>query len=787
MLSRKSILFCSALAAFIVALAVATAWYVLDRQEQANFNRVAASHALGAEALIRDGINGRATLVSGLANNWQGQDKQDRADWEKASKFVYDSQPGVRAIGWIDPSMMIRWVIPVADNEFALGFDLRSNPPTFKAAEDAKNSGKLEFSEPLESIHRGKGIAIYAPIHDPISNRFDGLIGSVLLFDPLLKAILPEGLLAQHDISVSVNNHQAYSSLGDRQSIDPEGMQSRSFMIDDLQWTIDVAPKPELLAFVHSRLLTIILGAGFVLSVLFALIVYYSLMAQNRILEDSEASHRLRVPFDDLPAIAFRVLNQPDWPFEYVSEGCESLTGYPRSDFEERHVYWGDLIVPEDRKRIWEEVQQHASSGDPFDVEYRITTSDGEIRWIQTWCEIIDIVDEDVAYIEGFLVDITKLKQAETLSLKSASLSEAIVEAAIEAVITVNADGTIETFNPAAQRMFGYDRDEIIGQNIEILVPANQRKHNSHDTKKYVETGELNRLEVGEIRYGLRKDGSLFPFELSVNEIKHPTDRMIVFLIRDVSSELAAEKEAQENRDRLAHVERLNTLGEMASGIAHELNQPLTAISNYMAAGRDLIDDLGPETKEFLKEAMDEASSESIRAGDIVRRLREFISKGEVNKQIHSLDKLIQDAAAIGLVGAREKGVDWTINIAPGSGTVLADNIQIQQVLVNLMRNAIEAMENQPVRHLTISAKSASEDFVEISIEDTGSGISEQIKDHLFTAFSSTKSDGMGLGLSICRTIIEDHNGKITAESGVNGGTIFRFTLMKVAEEISNE
>lgn len=785
MLSRNLIILYSVLAASLVA--VATTWYALDLQERTNLRRVTASHVLGAEALIRDGINGRTTLVSGLANNWQGQDKQDRTDWEKASRFVYDSQPGIRAIGWIDPSMTIRWVIPLADSKVALDFDLRSNPPTFNAAEEAINSGKLAFSEPLESIHDGKGITIYAPVHDPRSGRFDGLIGSVLLLDPLLKTILPEGLMAEHDIIVSVNGQQAYSSVGDGQSIDPDWTQSRSFMTDNLQWTIDASPKPELLAVVHSRVLAIIFSAGFMLSGLFALIVYYSLMAQKRVLEEREASHRLRVPFDDLPAIAFRVLNQPDWPFEYISEGCEALTGYPRSDFEERRVYWGNLIIPEDRQRIWEEVQQHSGSGDPFDVEYRIRTSEGEMRWIQTWCEIIDIVDEDAVYIEGFLVDITKLKQAETLSIKSASLSEAIVEAAIEAVITVNADGTIETFNPAAEKMFGYDRDEIVGQNIEILVPVDQRKHVPRDPRKHVETGELSRLQVGEIGYGLRKDGSVFPYELSVNEIKHPTEPMIVFLIRDVSGEVAAEKEAQENRDRLAHVERLNTLGEMASGIAHELNQPLTAISNYMATGRDLVDDLGPDTKEILKEAMDEASSESIRAGDIVRRLRQFISKGEVNKQKHSLEKLVEDAATIGLVGAREKGVDWTINIAPDSGTVLADNIQIQQVVVNLMRNAIDAMENQPVKHLTISAKSVSKDFVEVSIEDTGSGISDEIKDQLFTAFSSTKSDGMGLGLTICRTIIEDHNGKITAESGNDGGTIFRFTLMKVAEGISDE
>ncbi len=780
---QKKLLY-SGLAGLAMAIAVVAAWYILNQQEDSHVNRVTASTALGVEALLRKDIEGRIVSLSGLANDWQGSVKTNRAQWEVESKNIYDAHPGYRTIGWIDPSMHVRWLTPMRGNEITRDFDLRLNRPAFLAAEQAKESGKLVFSTPLESVLRGKGIGIYVPVYDPRSKQFDGWIGGLLLFDPLLKTALPEGLLAQHDIAISVDEQRVYSSTSDEQSTNHEHEQRRHFTIGNLGWTVALTPKQEFLQLVHSRFLTIMLVTGLILSGLMALTVYFAMVSLNRVHQVGEVAHRMTILFKNLPGMAYRCLNQSNWQMEFVSEGCLPLSGHSRSDFEDGRVCWRDLIVPEDRDLVWERVQAAVAVGEAFELEYRILTARAEERWIWERGRATDMTDDGIAYLEGFMADITGLKSAEIKSLQEKGLSDAIITSAIEAVITVNANGIIEGFNPAAERMFGYGSDEIIGKNIDILIPEERRKNFWNNVENYLKAGEWQTSKSNSVAYGLRKDGSRFPYEKSINEIEHQAEQKLVFLIRDMSSQKASEQEARELREELAHAERLHTLGEMASGIAHELNQPLTAVSNYMAASRDMINDSASDIPAAIKEALNEASSETIRAGNIVRRLREFISKGEVNKQICLVEKLIEDAATIGLVGAREKSVDWSIDIDPRSNNVMADSIQIQQVMVNLMRNAIEAMEDSPVKHLTISALPIPNGYAEIKIEDTGSGIAEEIQDKLFSAFSSTKTDGMGLGLSICRTIIESHGGEITAERGSNGGTIFRFTLPQVTEEI---
>lgn len=783
---RKKLLY-SGLAGLAMAIAVVTAWYILNQQEDNHVERVTASTAFGVEALLSKDIEGRIVSLSGLANHWQGSGEAYRAQWEVESRNIYDAQPGYRTIGWIDPSMHVRWLTPVSGNEITQDFDLRLNRPAFLAAEQAKESGRLIFSTPLESVLRGKGMGLYVPVYDPRSKQFDGLIGGLLLFDPLLQTAVPQGLLAQHDIVISVNDESVYSSTSAEQPVRARHQQQRRFNIGNLEWTVALTPKQEFLQLVHSRFLTIMLVAGLILSGLMALTVYLGILAVNRVHQVGEVADRMAILFKNLPGMAYRCLNQPKWQMEFVSEGCQQLSGYSRSDFEDGRVSWRDLIVPEDRDLVWERVQQAVLSDRAFELEYRILTSDGEERWIWERGRPTDMMNDDIVYLEGYMADITGLKSAETESIKEKGLSDAIVKSALEGVITVDADGIIEAFNPAAEEMFGYASNEVIGKNIEILIPAERRKVYWKTVEDYLKTGDRQSSNSGNVTYGRRKDGSQFPYEGSINQIEHQTEQKLIFLIRDVSNQRAIEQEARELQQKLAHTERFHTLGEMASGIAHELNQPLTAVSNYMAASRDMIDDTGPDIRVILKEALNEASSEAIRAGNIVRRLREFIAKGEVSRQIYPVAKLVEDAATIGLVGAREKSIDWSIDIDPNSNNVMADSVQIQQVIVNLMRNAIEAMEDSPVKHLTISASPISNGYTEIRVEDSGSGISEEIRGTLFSAFSSTKSNGMGLGLSICRTIVESHGGEITAEPGSNGGTIFRFTLTQVTDEISDE
>jgi two-component system sensor kinase FixL len=263
--------------------------------------------------------------------------------------------------------------------------------------------------------------------------------------------------------------------------------------------------------------------------------------------------------------------------------------------------------------------------------------------------------------------------------------------------------------------------------------------------------------------------------ELSVGEAHSAAGRIFTGFIRDLSEQQRAELRLKELQGELIHVSRLSAMGTMASTLAHELNQPLTAIANYLEAARELIDaDDAP--RELLIEAVSESASEALRAGRIVRRLRDFVARGETERRIEPLPTLIEDALRLGLTGARERGVRSFVSLDPAATHVLADRVQVQQVLVNVLRNAVEALRNGEVSDITTSTLRDGT-MVRISVADTGPGLDPTIAPRLFQAFASNKQDGMGLGLSICRTIVEAHGGRIWAEPGTDRGTVFHFTL----------
>jgi two-component system, LuxR family, sensor kinase FixL len=363
------------------------------------------------------------------------------------------------------------------------------------------------------------------------------------------------------------------------------------------------------------------------------------------------------------------------------------------------------------------------------------------------------------------------------------SILHAILDTVPDALVVIDEQGKISSFSAAAEKLFGYREAEIVGRNVSSLMPSPHCEAHDGYLKRYLQTGEKRIIGIGRVVEGLRKDGTVFPMELSVGEARSGEHRAFTGFVRDLTERVATEAQLQKVQAELVHASRLSAVGTLASALAHELNQPLTAVANYVSAGRDMLDDEKPESRVAVREALDEAASEAIRAGQIVRRLRDFVSKGEVETQILSLGKLINDATTLGLVGARERCVEWWIDIDPGVDNVLADRVQIQQVMVNLMRNAIEAMEKTPTKHLAVRARPRDENQVEISVSDTGSGLPPEMIGQLFQPFVSTKAQGMGLGLSICRTIVEAHGGRLTVEPGADGGTTFRFTLMRASRE----
>lgn len=357
-----------------------------------------------------------------------------------------------------------------------------------------------------------------------------------------------------------------------------------------------------------------------------------------------------------------------------------------------------------------------------------------------------------------------------------------IMDTVLDATIVSTEDGTIRAFNAAAVRQFGYSETDVLGSNLKLLIPDfDLRRHGEDGASE----GRSRRQTVGRDRIvlGRRKDGSTFPLKLAVGETRSGGERLFTSFVRDLTERAESAARLQDIQSELARLARLSEMGEMASTLAHELNQPLSAIANYVHGCARLLRDLDEDLAVRMRDALDETAKQSLRAGQIIRQLREFVSKGETEKASHNIHRLIEEAAALALVGSREKGVRTLFEFAPGAETVMVDRIQIQQVLTNLMRNAVEAMRDSEIRELSVSTVQEDDETIAILVEDTGPGISEEIAGELFKPFVTTKVNGMGIGLSICKRIVEAHDGEMTVSGNAAGGASFRFTLPVYEEE----
>lgn len=358
---------------------------------------------------------------------------------------------------------------------------------------------------------------------------------------------------------------------------------------------------------------------------------------------------------------------------------------------------------------------------------------------------------------------------------------QSIVDTVPDAMIVIDERGVMQSFSAAAERQFGWTAQEAVGGNVGMLMPALYRDGHDDYLRRYLETGERRVIGIGRVVVGERKDGSTFPVELAVGEMRLGEARYFTGFVRDLSERRQTERRMQDLQAELVHVSRLTAMGEMASALAHELNQPLSAAANYVRGCIRLLDH-DPIPKDKIRDALGQAAEQTLRAGQIIRRLREFVTKGEAERRIESLPQLLEEAGALAMVGAKERGVRLRFDIDPRVGLVLADKVQIQQVVLNLIRNAIEAMADSPHRDLAVLARPVLESMVEVSVMDSGPGISREVAEHLFQPFITTKQEGMGVGLSISRTIVEAHGGRIWLDESPEGGAIFRFTLRAVSE-----
>ncbi|MGM0449393.1 MAG: PAS domain S-box protein [Pseudomonadota bacterium] len=370
--------------------------------------------------------------------------------------------------------------------------------------------------------------------------------------------------------------------------------------------------------------------------------------------------------------------------------------------------------------------------------------------------------------------------------------SQTIVQHAIDGIITINQRGIIQSFNPAAERLFGYRAHEAIGHNVAILMPEPDRDLHDGYIQHYQRTNEPRIIGAGRDVTAIHRDGSLIEIRLAVAEFFLDREQHFVGFIHDLSSRKRAEREALEARDNLAHANRITAMGELTAGLAHEISQPLTAIQATAQACRSMLMSGNPDPTELV-DALEQITTQSQRTAHIVQELRDFVRKGGPGQlSWHNPESLIDNVIPLLSHELQRAEVNLSCQHEKPLCDCLVNRVQIEQVLVNILRNAIEAMDGSDAdRHLRIQSRLRPDGrSCEIDIEDTGPGIPAEHLNRLFDPFFTTKTHGMGQGLAICKSIIEHHGGKLEVDSPETGGALFRIVLPRrhqAAEAIDDD
>jgi two-component system sensor kinase FixL len=363
---------------------------------------------------------------------------------------------------------------------------------------------------------------------------------------------------------------------------------------------------------------------------------------------------------------------------------------------------------------------------------------------------------------------------------------QALLDACVDAIIIIDHRGLIEIFNPAASRMFGYRAEEVIGHNVSLLMSEADRSRHDHYIERYLQTNEPHVIGTGRDVAAQRRDGSQFPVALAVGRIAGQEPPRFVGFLHDLTARraqeqqrLAAQEAVREARERLTHVARLSTMGEMTTGLAHEINQPLTAIALYARAAERFATQPEPQIGEVVG-ALQQISAQAIRAGEIIKRLRALVRNQQSHEELLDLNAVVQELAVLAESDARVHDVRLVIEPGRDLPQVMGDSIQLQQVMLNLVRNAIEAVQAEGCERLVVMRTALGPAGVEMSVSDCGPGLDPAIRDRLFQAFATTKPNGTGLGLAISRSIIEKRGGQLAWRPNQPRGSCFYFCLPPV-------
>ncbi len=474
-----------------------------------------------------------------------------------------------------------------------------------------------------------------------------------------------------------------------------------------------------------------------------------------------------RSPSSSEDAIVGKDLNEI---VTYWNRAAETMFGYVADEIIGRPIA---TIIPPERFEEEASILDRVRRGDKLvHFETLRRRKDGGIVPVSLTISPIRDTNCRIIGVSKIARDQSEIQRVHEELRRREALLRSILDTVPSALIVIDERGLMQSFSAAAERLFGFKPEEILGRNVSMLMPSPYREQHDSYLARYRATGERRIIGIGRVVVGQRKDGSTFPMELAVGEVRLTNARLFTGFVRDLTERRDRERRLSELQSELVHVSRISELGQMASALAHEVNQPLTAMANYLNGARRL---LAAGRQPEAEQAIELVAEQAHRARQIIQHLRDLVRKGETEKRVENLLKTIEEASALALVGVG-RGVKLDIRVDQAATEAIIDKVQIQQVLINLMRNAAEAMADSVHRELCINATPAG-DMVDISITDTGPGLPEMVRARLFQPFVTTKATGLGVGLSVCRTIIEAHGGELRAESAEGGGTVFRLTV----------
>lgn len=478
----------------------------------------------------------------------------------------------------------------------------------------------------------------------------------------------------------------------------------------------------------------------------------------------------------------------PDGRWLRVNRACSEITGYAREEL--LAGTFQRITHPEDLERDLAHVQRLlAGEADDYAMDKRYIRKDGSITWVNLAVTLIRDTAGEPDFFVAVIQDISDRKAVAASLVESEAQYRAIFDSAVEAIAVIDAAGVIQSINPAVQRIFGYNPEELVGANVRTLMPQMIAREHDGYLDRYRTTGKRAIIGIGREVEGMHKDGRRIWVELSVAEWQLEGQSFFTGIMRDITPRRAAESALRQSEERLrtlqneyAHLARVNEMGEMAAAIAHEINQPLAAIVNYLNAGLyATAEGFNRGTFTEAEEVMSEAAGQALRAGEIVRRLREFVGKTTGERRVEAIDTLVDAAGGLALIDAAPSGIKVERTSCAEGAEVKVDAVQIQQVVVNILRNAVDSLTASPPGQPRQIAIATSVDdasgMVEIRIADSGPGVPADLRARIFEPFFTSKSKGMGMGLSVCRRLIEAHGGSIVLEEATGGGASFLLKL----------